>query len=104
MKKLLPYIMFLTASITVGYCEPSDVLTIPPDLTVPKVTTGKPTPGKRVLQSLPQYEDSAVRHALYLPTDWEKGKTYPVLVEYTGNNGTVRGGRACQGYGISGGK
>jgi len=68
------------------------------------VTTGKPAPGKRVLQSLPQYEDSAVRHALYLPTDWKKGETYPVLVEYTGNNGTVKGGKACQGFGISGGK
>jgi len=104
MKSLLPYITCLTVFGTVAYCEPSDVLTIPPDLTVPEVQTAEPSPGKRVLQSLPQYENSAVRHALFLPTDWEKGKTYPVLVEYTGNNGTVKGGKACQGYGISGGR
>jgi len=62
-------------------CGSPDVLTISCDLTVPEVTTGKPAPGKRVLRTLRGYEDSAVRHALYLPTDWEEGKTYPVLVE-----------------------
>jgi hypothetical protein len=104
MKNSLITVFCFVILVSGAYCESPDVLTIPPDLKVPKVTTGKPTPGKRVLQALPQYEGSAVRHALYLPTDWEEGKTYPVLVEYTRNNGTVKGGKACQGYGISGGK
>jgi hypothetical protein len=104
MKNSLITVFCFVILVSGAYCESPDVLTIPPDLKVPKVTTGNPTPGKRVLQALPQYEGSAVRHALYLPTDWEEGKTYPVLVEYTGNNGTVKGGKACQGYGISGGK
>ena len=97
-------ILWMVIFVSDAFCEPSDVMTIPPDLKVPKVTIGQPVPGKRALQALPQYEESDVRHALYLPTDWEQGKTYPVLVEYTGNNGTVKGGKACQGYGISGGK
>jgi len=77
---------------------------MPPDLTVPKVTTGEPAPGNRVLQALPAYKNSEVRHALYLPTDWEKGKTYPVIAEYAGNSMTVKMGVSEQGYGISGGK
>ena len=97
-------ILWMVIFVSDAFCEPSDVMTIPSDLKVPKVTIGQPVPGKRALQALPQYEESDVRHALYLPTDWEQGKTYPVLVEYTGNNGTVKGGKACQGYGISGGK
>ncbi len=73
------------------------------DLTLPKVTEGEPLPGKLVLQSLPAYANAAVRHLLYLPTDWEQGKIYPVIVEYNGNERWVRdvGGL---GYGISGGK
>ena len=81
-----------------------DVTTISPDLVTPQVTSGDPTPGKRVLQTLPGYENSNVRHAIYLPTDWISGVTYPVIAEFTGNNGTVAGGKAAQGYGISGGK
>ena len=46
-------------------------------------------------------------HLLYLPTDWVKGKKYPVIVEYAGNKfksspGTVEGSNL--GYGISGGE
>jgi hypothetical protein len=59
------------------------------------------------------WEAPAVRHTLYLPTDWVPGKRYPVLVEYAGNGGyrnaygdvsegTVEGSRL--GYGISGGR
>jgi hypothetical protein len=81
-----------------------DVTTIPPDLVTPQVVSGDPTPGKRVSQALPGYEESKVRHALYLPTDWIDGETYPVIAEFTGNNGTVASGKAAQGYGISGGK
>ena len=81
-----------------------DVTRIPPDLVAPQVTRGNPAPGKRVLQALPGYETTKVRHALYLPTDWREGRSYPVIAEFTGNNGTVAGGKAAQGYGISGGE
>jgi hypothetical protein len=95
-------LFFLFASTTAAATP--DVSSIQSDLITPKVITGDPRPGKRVFQSLPGYEVSNVRHALYLPTDWGKGKSYPVIAEYTGNNGTVAGGKAAQGYGISGGK
>lgn len=81
-----------------------DVTTIPPDLITPEVVSANPAPGKRVFQTLPGYEKSTVRHALYLPTDWIEGETYPIIAEFTGNNGTVASGKAAQGYGISDGK
>ena len=80
---------------------------IPADLVVPPATQGEPTPGTRVRQFNRGYERSDVYHLLYLPTDWQEGKTYPVIVEYAGNKykssmGTVEG--SSLGYGISGGK
>ena len=78
-----------------------------PDLAAPEARDGLPGPGKRVRQSHPDYEGSGVYHLLYLPTDWEKGRKYPVIVEYAGNKyktslGTVEG--SSLGYGISGGR
>jgi hypothetical protein len=55
------------------------------DLITPVMTEEKPAPGKRVHQVAPEYKGTKVYHTLYLPTDWQKGKRYPVLVEYTGN-------------------
>ena len=81
-----------------------DVTAISPDLITPKVVSGDPMPARRVFRTLPGYEESNVRHALYLPTDWIEGETYPVIAEFTGNDGTVASGRASQGYGISGGE
>ena len=79
------------------------------DLVTPKMTQETPAPGRRIRQVAPEYEGTQVYHSLYLPTDWQKGKTYPVLVEYTGNKfpacgstGEVKG--ANLGYGLSGGK
>jgi hypothetical protein len=50
-----------------------------------------------------------VYHALYLPTNWNPGGSYPVIVEYTGNlhppsgsTGEVKD--ANLGYGLSGGR
>ena len=81
----------------------------PKDLVTPVMTEEAPMPGKRVCQVAPEYEGTQVYHTLYLPTDWQKGKTYPVLVEYTGNKapfcgstGEVKGSNL--GYGLSGGK
>jgi len=78
-------------------------------LVTPVMTEEAPAPGKRVRQVAPEYKGTKVYHTLYLPTDWQKGKRYPVLVEYTGNKfpacgstGEVKG--ANLGYGLSGGK
>lgn len=79
------------------------------DLVTPVMTDDEPAAGKRVRQVTAEYEGTDVYHALYLPTDWEKGKTYPVIVEYTGNkfppgkgSGEVKD--ANLGYGLTGGK
>lgn len=87
--------------------EKYDIETVPPDLTTPPATDGTPAPGQRVRQVNAAYAGSNVYHLLYLPTDWEAGKKYPVIVEYAGNKwetspGTVEGSNL--GYGISGGR
>jgi len=51
---------------------------------VPSVVSGEPRAGRRVWQSNPGHENSKIAHALYLPTDWQLGQTYPVLFEYPG--------------------
>jgi len=84
----------------------TDLERIPPDLITPAVTEGAPAPGKRVRVVAPEYVGTAVHHALYLPGDWTKEGTYPVIVEYAGNRwrsspGTIEGSNL--GYGISGG-
>jgi hypothetical protein len=106
-----PAFLFLfTALISVcpawnaGAADPSDITLVPTDLAVPQTVEGEPAPGRKVFQTLPAYKGTHVRHALYLPADWEKGKTYPVIIEYAGNSRTVAGGESCLGYGISGGK
>ena len=73
------------------------------------MTEEDPAPGKRVRQVSREYKDTKVYHTLYLPTDWQKAKRYPVLVEYTGNKfpacgstGEVKG--ANLGYGLTGGE
>src|SRR5262249_50695245 len=92
---------------------PRDLRDIPCDLSVPQMTTDAPAPGRRVKQQLPEFADSELFHALYLPTNWERGKKYPVIFEYPGNGpfrnklGDTNSGRLedCNlGYGISAGK
>jgi hypothetical protein len=80
-----------------------------PDLVTPPMTDDEPAPGQRVRQVAPEYAGTGVYHALYLPTNWEPGKTYPVLVEYTGNhapryNSTGEVKDANLGFGLSGGE
>jgi len=90
-----------------------DIRTKESDLTTPSVSSGDASPGKRVRQSLPEYEGSDVHHTLYLPKGWRRGSRYPVIVEYAGNGnyqnrygdvseGTVEGSNL--GFGISGGE
>jgi hypothetical protein len=89
-----------------------DISTVPPDLVVPPVTRGAPAPGKRVRMTDPDFARTDVHHTLYLPTDWEPGGRFPVIVEYAGNGdfqdgygdvstGEVEGSKL--GYGICGG-
>jgi predicted esterase len=74
---------------------------------VPAIEDGPPRPGHFVKVVAPEYQGTAVFHALYLPTDWEKGNSYPVIVEYAGNSsGTICSGKVedCKlGYYASGG-
>ena len=68
--------------------------------------------GRRVRETTPGWDSTAVYHALYLPRNWEAGLSYPVIFEYGGNggyrsafgdtcDGTVEG---CNlGYRLSGG-
>lgn len=91
----------------------ADIRDVAMDLRPPAMTEEKPAPGKRVRQTIDEYKKTEVYHTLYLPTDWKKGKLYPVIVEYAGNGpyrnkfGDVCSGKVegCSlGYGISGGK
>jgi hypothetical protein len=90
-----------------------DVRSVPQDLHLPRMVKGAPAPGKRVRQVAAAYHGTAVYHTLYLPTDWVRGRSYPVIVEYAGNGpykntfGDICSGRVedcCLGYGISGGE
>jgi hypothetical protein len=79
------------------------------DLVTPAMIDAEPAPGVRVRQVAPEYAGTGVYHALYLPTDWKPGETYPVLVEYTGNLSPRHGSTgevkdANLGYGLSGGE
>ncbi|MEE2946737.1 MAG: hypothetical protein VX392_00325 [Verrucomicrobiota bacterium] len=92
--------------------EAPDIRSIKPDLIIPKLESGQPKAGKRVKQTIPEYDNTEVYHVTYLPTDWIRGKLYPVIVEYSGNYyrgsyGDISTGRpegSKMGYGISGGK
>jgi hypothetical protein len=78
-------------------------------LTTPMMTDDVPGAGRRVRAVAPEYQGTSVHHSLYLPTDWRSGDTFPVLVEYTGNEWPASGstGRVADanlGYGLTGGK
>lgn len=89
-----------------------DVRSVPADLVTPAMTTDAPAPGKRVRSVLTEFADSDVYHTLYLPTDWQPDRRYPVIIEYPGNGnyknafGDVSDGmpEGCHlGYGITAG-
>jgi hypothetical protein len=67
-----------------------DVFAIAPDMTVPSVVSAAPAAGKRVRATTVGWEQTSVYHSLYLPGDWEAGKTFPVFVEFPGNGGYQR--------------
>jgi hypothetical protein len=93
--------------------EPLKLREVPCDLVVPQMTPEAPTAGKRVKHQLPEFAGTELVHALYLPTNWQRGNQYPVIFEYPGNGpyenklGDTNSGRLedCNlGYGISAGK
>jgi hypothetical protein len=93
--------------------ELPDISSVPPDLTVPPMTSEIPAAGRRVRQVTPGWEATQVYHALFLPRDWEAGGRYPIIVEWAGNGdyrnafGDVSTGRvegSNLGYGMTGGE
>jgi hypothetical protein len=84
------------------------------DLALPPLTDQGPQPGKRATVIAPEYAGTKVRHLIALPDDWTpdwkaRGKSWPVIAEYTGNyfptsgsTGEVEG--AGLGFGVTRGK
>lgn len=54
-------------------------------LDLPPMADGAPAAGRRVRYQLPGDAGTGIYCALYLPTDWQAGGTYPVIAEYPGN-------------------
>jgi hypothetical protein len=84
------------------------------DLPLPPLAEGTPKAGHRVAVTAPEYAGTRVHHLLALPDDWTpdwkaRGRSWPVIVEYTGNffpasgsTGEVEG--AALGYGVARGR
>ncbi len=72
-----PWLLFVFA-FPLAAAELPDIQSVPADLVVPALSDENPAPGKRVRFGL---------DVLYLPTDWQKGTKWPVIVELAGNGG-----------------
>ena len=78
-------------------------------LDVPEMTEGDPQAGRRVRYSRDSLTDQEIYCTLYLPSNWESGKKYPVIAEYPGNLffnskkcwSTGRPEQCVMGYGIT---
>jgi len=102
---------FLACVCNTLHAEPlPDISTVPADLSVPEINDGPPSAGKRVRLVL---FDGTPPVILYLPTDWEPGKKFSVIIELAGNgnfknsygdtsSGLPEGSKL--GYGLSGGR
>jgi hypothetical protein len=112
--KLIPISLFLwtLAASALGQST-RDINAVARDLEIPPLSLEQPGPGKRVKQTLPDWNTESVYHILYLPTDWKPEKTYPVIIEYAGNGnyknrfGDISTGRpegSKMGFGLSAGK
>ncbi len=96
---------------------------VPADLVVPALVpdTGraetrgarKQRPATRVRQVLPNWKHTDVYHTLYLPSDYDASRRFPLIVEFAGNGGYRNSlGDVCTGvpegsrlgYGITAGK
>jgi len=109
MKAILWSVFFAVFSLV-----PCRAVEIQTDLAIPPLSTEGPSPGHRFLETAPEYQGSGVHHQVYLPPDWTPDwkhlkKSWPVVVEYTGNyyppsGSTGRVEDAALGLGLSGGK
>ncbi len=84
------------------------------DAPLPPLTEGAPAPGRRAAVTAKEYAGTKVHHLIALPDDWTpdwkaRGRTWPVIAEYTGNyaptlgsSGEIEG--AALGYGLTRGK
>ena len=108
--KVLLIIVLCIHSLSAQY---PDIRTVSQNLFVPELSNSKPEAGKRVKVQLPKYKGTNLYHILYLPKNWQAGKTYPMIVEYAGNGpyknkyGDISTGEvdgSVLGYGISEGK
>lgn len=109
MNRLLCFILglVLTLSLNAQIMSLSDSEEM--SLEIPQVTEGKPEAGKRVKVITKEYEGTNVYHTVYLPQNWKKGSSYPIIFEYTGNFYPPTGSSgelkdANLGYGLSGGQ
>ncbi len=106
--RLLPWILIWLAGQALS-AELPNLNALTPDITVPKVVRKAAAAGRRVASVTTGWEETQVRHALYLPRDWQPGTKLPVLVEFAGNGGfrnklgDVSDG-TVEGYGLSGGE
>ncbi|MBT4821017.1 MAG: hypothetical protein HN742_13110 [Lentisphaerae bacterium] len=80
-------------------------------LDVPPMTEDLPAAGRRVRYQLPGDAGTSIYCVLYLPLDWQKGKSCPVVAEYPGNiflnarcYSTGRPEQCVMGYGMTEGK
>ncbi|QDV19988.1 hypothetical protein Pan153_46570 [Gimesia panareensis] len=113
MSPLKPLLILLCFTFKLQAADPVNLNDLPSDLKVPAVTHEAPAPGKRVWQTNAGFEKTEIAHALYLPSDWQADRKYPVIMEYPGNGGysNALGDRSrgrvqdCKlGYGLSEGK
>jgi len=70
----------------VGAFSATDIRSVAQDIQPPPMLTGTPAPGKRVKQTSPEFSGTQVYHTLYLPTHWQAGGKYPVVVDYAPND------------------
>jgi hypothetical protein len=78
---------------------------------VPAIENQAPAPGKRVRYRLAQDADNGIYSILNLPEDWSPGKSFPVIVEFPGNQfyalqcySTGQPDQCVMGYGMSKGR
>lgn len=94
--------------------EYPDIRTVAADLQVPEIVEDVPAAGRRVRQTLADWQQTDVYHVLFLPQNWTPhARKYPVLVEWAGNGGYANAwGDTCSGrpegcklgYGLSAGQ
>lgn len=78
-----------------------------PEPVRPALIDGQPGPGKFVKLQSEEFQGTGVYHGLYLPTNWEPDRTYPVIVEYAPNRWEELTGKVedCRlGFHLSGGR